>query len=278
MLDLQPLGLPAVTEQQPLSGGSISQAWRVKFSDGRVAFVKQHSRAPAHFFAAEAQGLACIAAQHCVPTPGVWAFDETHLVLDWIESSPRQAGFDERLGAQLAALHGNTRDQFGFDEDNFCGLTPQPNPWTEDGHAFFADARLRYQGHLARDRGLLPGDDMQRLERLCGRLTSLIPTQPAALIHGDLWSGNVISASQGEPVLIDPAVHFGWAEAELAMTRLFGGFGPDFYHAYAEHSPTLATDWQERVPLYNLYHLLNHLNLFGRGYLGPVQAVLRRFG
>ena len=277
MLDLQSLGLPAALDQQPVSGGSINAAWRVRLTDGRVVFVKHHARAPANFFAAEAAGLQCLTTQDCIAIPDVLAVNETHLVLQWMDSASRRADFDRQLGARLAALHKTTRPRFGFETDNFCGLTPQPNPWTADGHVFFRDARLLYQGTLARQRGLLPKGDLQRLERLCEKLEALIPDQPAVLIHGDLWSGNVISDAQGEPVLIDPAAHYGWAEAELAMTRLFGGFGEDFYRSYAENSPGLAPDWEERIPLYNLYHLLNHLNLFGGGYLGAVQAVLHRF-
>jgi len=275
--DLQALGLPAILEQRPVGGGSINEAWRVELADGRTAFIKHHPWAPAGFFEAEAHGLARIAATNCIDTPAVLAVGPHHLVLQWIDGTLRNRHFEEQLGERLASLHQVDNGQFGFDSDNFCGLTPQPNPPMTDGYAFFREARLMHQGRMANRSGKLPTADMQRLERLCQRLESLIPEQPPALIHGDLWSGNVMTGARGQPVLIDPAAHFGWAEADLAMTCLFGGFGRHFYDSYAQNSPSLAPDWEQRVPLYNLYHLLNHLNLFGGGYLQSVQAILGRF-
>lgn len=276
-LDLQALGLPAVLERQAVGGGSISRSWRVRLADGRLAFVKQHARPPSGFFAAEARGLARIAETACIATPSVLAVGPHHLVLSWIESSPLTPAGQQQLGQQLALMHAVSSEHFGFDEDNFCGLSPQPNPRMRDGHAFFREARLMYQGRMARQARKLSATDLQRLERLCGKLPSLVPDQSPALIHGDLWSGNVMADRHGRPVLIDPAVHFGWPEAELAMTRLFGGFGEAFYRSYADHNAALLPDWEQRVPLYNLYHLLNHLNLFGGGYLQSVRTILNRF-
>ncbi len=276
-LDLQALGLPPVLEQTPVGGGSINEAWRATLADGRTAFVKHHPWAPAGFFEAEAHSLARLAAAGCLDTPAVLAVGPHYLVLQWIDSAPRSHDFEEQLGERLASLHQVSAGQFGFDCDNFCGLTPQPNPQMPDGHAFFREARLMHQGRMANRTGKLPAADMRRLEQLCQRLESLIPQQSPSLIHGDLWSGNVMTGPKGQPVLIDPATHFGWAEADLAMTCLFGGFGSRFYDSYARTSPSLAPDWEQRVPLYNLYHLLNHLNLFGGGYLQSVRSILSRF-
>jgi fructosamine-3-kinase len=125
--------------------------------------------------------------------------------------------------------------------------------------------------------GYFQSSELRRVERLCSRLAELIPPQPASLLHGDLWCGNVISDRTGSPAIIDPAVHFGWAEAELGMTALFGGFSEAFYRAYEQVRP-LAQGWRERLEIYNLYHLLNHLNLFGSGYYDPVLSILRRYG
>jgi fructosamine-3-kinase len=197
-------------------------------------------------------------------------------LLEDLSPATRRADYWPTLGRQLAVLHNHTAEQFGFAHHNYIGSTPQPNPWTEDGHAFFAEHRLGYQARLAQAADLLSADDARRVERLAARLTDLIPAQPASLIHGDLWSGNAISDAEGRPALIDPAAHYGWAEAELAMTALFGGFPDSFYRAYEDARP-LDAGYRERFPLYNLYHLLNHLNLFGRGYLGQVQSILRRF-
>jgi len=145
-----------------------------------------------------------------------------------------------------------------------------------DGFAFFAEARLLHQGKLARDAGLLDSGAIRKLEWLAARLDRWIPEQPASLIHGDLWGGNAHCGPEGEPVLIDPAAHYGWAEAELAMTTLFGRFPEAFYRSYLASSQ-LSPEWESRIPLYNLYHLLNHLNLFGGGYRQSVQAVLDRY-
>ena len=166
---------------------------------------------------------------------------------------------------------------FGFEEDNYIGATPQPNAWTDDWVTFFAEQRLGFQLRLAADNGF--GGELARLgERLLSRLGELIdePAEPACLLHGDLWGGNYLCDAEGQPVLIDPAAYYGRREAELAMTTLFGGFDSAFYGAYEEAWP-LAPGSAERLEIYKLYHLLNHLNLFGGGYLGGCLGVLRRF-
>ncbi|MBI4772265.1 MAG: fructosamine kinase family protein [Chloroflexi bacterium] len=158
------------------------------------------------------------------------------------------------------------------------GSTPQPNQWEADGCPFFAEQRLMFQGRRAHEHGRLSRDSLRRLERLAARLASreLVPEQPASLIHGDLWGGNVITGPDGHAALIDPAAHYGWAEAELAMTTLFGRFPDSFYRAYESVRP-LAPSYRSRFEVYNLYHLLNHLNLFGRSYLSSVEAVLAKY-
>ena len=146
----------------------------------------------------------------------------------------------------------------------------------EDGFRFFAEARLLHQGRLARDSGRLERGDIRKLETLADRLSRWIPEQSASLIHGDLWGGNAHTGPNGEPVLIDPATHYGWPEAELAMTTMFGRFHRDFYEAYLANSP-IERDWEERIPLYNLYHELNHLNLFGGPYAQAARRTLERY-
>ncbi len=173
-------------------------------------------------------------------------------------------------------MHRQPAPAFGFSIDNYCGRTPQPNPQTPSGHEFFAEHRLMYQGRLAHEQGHLGRHELDALERLCTRLPTLIPDQSPALIHGDLWGGNIHCDGEGQPVLIDPATHWGWPEAELAMTRLFGGFDPEFYEHYLAENP-LEPGWRERVPLYNLYHLLNHLNLFGSSYYPQVIQIVNQY-
>ncbi|RME07342.1 MAG: ketosamine-3-kinase [Anaerolineae bacterium] len=271
---LQQQGHGAVVSARPVGGGCINNGVLLKTEAGQTFFLKTNAAAPADMFAREAEGLAALARAGGPRVPRVYLVGRDFLLLEDLAPQGRRADFWELLGRQLAALHNCTAERFGFAHDNYIGSTPQPNPWTEDGYDFFAEHRLLYQARLGRERGLLSSTDLRRVERLCGRLRELVPPQPASLIHGDLWSGNVISDAEGNPALIDPAAHYGWAEAELAMTALFGGFPQAFYRAYAEARP-LEAGYRRRFPVYNLYHLLNHLNLFGRGYLGQVQAVLR---
>jgi len=269
-------GWGTITDALPLGGGCIHRSFRLKTDDGHGLFLKVNDDVPADLFEREAQGLTALMVDGGprVPQPHLWG--GSFLLLEDLSPAAEQAGTWERLGRELAHLHGHTSRRFGFDHDNYLGLTPQPNPWTEDGREFFARHRLIFQTRRAREAGLLEADDARQAERLAGRLTELVPAEPARLIHGDLWSGNVLAGPRGEPCLIDPACHFGWAEAELGMTNLFGGFPERFYRAYAEVRP-LVPGWRERFPVYNLYHLLNHLNLFGAGYLGSVRSILQQF-
>ncbi|MDX1588717.1 MAG: fructosamine kinase family protein [Oleiphilaceae bacterium] len=267
--------LGTIERREPLAGGSINRAWRLTLKGGRVLFAKTHPNPPSDFFTAEAAGLETLAEANAIRVPRVLAVSQQGLVLEWLDGRPGGRHW-QRMGEQLAALHGHSRRQFGFSRDNYCGLTPQPNPAMDDGFAFFAEARLLHQCRLARDRGRLDSGPVRRLEWLAGRLERWIPPQPASLIHGDLWAGNAHCGPAGEPVLIDPATHYGWAEAELAMTTLFGGFPAAFYDAYLAHG-AVAPDWEERADLYNLYHRLNHLNLFGAAYHGGVVSVIRRY-
>ncbi len=269
-------GYGAVASTCPVGGGCINNGARLVTEDGASFFLKTNSRAPADMFAREAEGLEALRTPDGPRLPRVFLVGEDFLLLEDLAPAAPRSDYWPTFGRQLAALHNHIGERFGFAHDNYIGSTPQPNPWTEDGYAFFAEQRLGYQARLACQRGLLSAEDARRVERLSARLPELIPVQPASLIHGDLWRGNAISDEEGSPALIDPAVYYGWAEAELAMTALFGGFPEAFYRAYNEVRP-LEPGYRDRFPLYNLYHLLNHLNLFGSGYLGQVQAVLRRF-
>lgn len=266
----------AVSRTTPVGGGCINNGARLETTQGATFFLKQNSSAPPLMFEREAEGLQAIGVPDGPRVPEPLLAGEQFLLLEDLRPAPRSAGYWTEFGRQLAALHEHTDPQFGFEHDNFLGSTPQPNPPTEDGYQFFAEHRLIYQARLARQRGLLEPGDVQHIEAIAGRLRELVPEQPASLIHGDLWSGNATTGSAGEPAIIDPAAHYGWAEAELGMTALFGGFSDEFYAAYEAARP-LAPGWRERLPLYNLYHLLNHLNLFGRGYLGQVQHIVRQF-
>lgn len=259
-----------------VSGGSICDSRLAETADGHRYFIKSKANAPAGLFPSEAEGLKAIAATRSIVTPKVYHYAESFLVLEFLPSRSPSGAYWTDFGRQLAAMHRHTFPQFGFSMDNFCGSTPQPNPPTSDGYRFFAEQRLLHQTRLATANRLLDARDAAAVENLCSRLTDLIPEQPASLLHGDLWSGNAHIGEDGEPVLIDPACYWGWAEAEIAMTRLFGGFPDAFYRSYLEVNP-LQPGWQERLDLYNLYHLLNHLNLFGSSYYAQVISALKRY-
>lgn len=254
---------------------------------GGARFALKWSLAPRPgALAAEAHGLRTLAAAGAVRVPIVVAAADpsdtgasgpAFLLSEWIEGDgarPDQAA----LGTALAALHRVTAPAYGLERDNYIGGTPQANGWIEGWPEFFRTRRLEPQIALAARNGLLDTARRRSLDRLLGRLDALLDGVPRApaLIHGDLWGGNVVAAAGGAPALVDPAVSFSDREAEIAFTELFGGFGPRFYAAYNAAWP-LEPGYAERRDLYNLYHLLNHLNLFGEGYGPQVDAVTHHY-
>jgi protein-ribulosamine 3-kinase len=265
-----------VKSAQRVSGGCINNGARLKTDSGRSFFLKTNQRTPQDMFAREAEGLQALRVEKGPRVPEPYLYGSTFLLLEDLQPAAPSQDYWSRFGRKLAELHNHQHSKFGFEHDNYIGSNPQPNSWTENGYEFFAEQRLGFQAEMARSRGLLGRQEVRQVEALSRRLPDLIPEQPASLIHGDLWSGNATSDSQGAPALIDPAAHYGWVEAELAMTALFGTFPNGFYQAYQEVRP-LEAGFQERFPIYNLYHLLNHLNLFGGSYLSQVTSILRRY-
>lgn len=242
---------------------------------GRRVIVKRRRHAPQGFFAAEAYGLELLRRAGALRVPAVHGVTDDTLVIEDLGSGRSDPSAWERAGRRLAQLHRSTSDEFGLDRDGWCGDSPQSNTPMRDGWKFFAECRLLPQGRRARDAGRLNPEDVETLERLCRNLPELVPSQPPSLVHGDLWLANLHACGDDELALIDAgAVHQGWAEADLAMLTLFGEPPPSFFGAY-ESEAGIDSGWRARAPLYNLYHLLNHLNLFGAGYLGGVRAVLR---
>jgi protein-ribulosamine 3-kinase len=270
-----------IERQVRLAGGSISHTERLETTAG--AFVlKSHESPPPGLFRAEALGLVALSESPTPLTiPQVIAYEEaapSFLIIEFLSEGRRQPDFDEQLGRGLAALHLSTAPQFGFAEDNYCGATAQPNAWRERWVDFYAHARLGHQLGLASRAGLLTTVEVGRVGRLIERLRDWLsePVAGPALIHGDLWSGNLHTDGLGRPALIDPAVYYGHREAELGMMTLFGGFSDRTFDAYDE-AFALEPGWRERNPLYQLYHLMNHLNLFGASYRAQVMAVVERF-
>jgi fructosamine-3-kinase len=265
-----------VTFQKPVGGGCINSGMVLFTQTGPSFFLKLNQGAPPDMFQREAEGLLALQVKGGPEVPEPYLYGADFLLMEDISPAAPCFSYWKDFGHALAALHSQRGSLFGFQENNYIGSTPQPNPWTENGHDFFAQKRLLYMANLASGLGLLDRSINEGIARLASRLRALVPEQPPSLIHGDLWSGNATTDRQGRPAIIDPAAHYGWAEAELAMTSLFGGFPGLFYRAYEEARP-LEPGYQERFPIYNLYHLLNHVVLFGRGYLGQVKAILHHF-
>ena len=271
----------ALMRAVPVSGGDINAACRLTLTDGTRVFMKSNATASPAFFRAEADGLEAIRQTGAIGVPGVIAQGEdarfgAYLLLEWIEAARQASDYWERFGRSLAAMHAaRTPTGFGWRRDNYIGASEQVNAKRDSWVAFFRDCRLEPQfrraGHWFDAAG------RKRIAHLLDHLGDYLvePARPA-LLHGDLWSGNFITGSDGQAWLIDPAVYVGHRETDLAMTELFGGFHERFYAAYREVVP-LEPGYARRRDLYNLYHLLNHLNLFGGGYLSSVMAIIRQY-
>jgi protein-ribulosamine 3-kinase len=275
----QAAGHPFDTARGRIQGGGCINTAQVLSDGTHRYFVKLNRAELLPMFEAEAMGLEELAATRTlrVPRPlctGVCE-GQAFLAMDYLDLGGRLEGSEARAGLLLAAMHRVTNDQFGWARDNTIGSTPQPNTPDSDWAHFWAEQRLGYQLELAALNGHR-GALQRSGEALLGRLPALFVRDPLpSLLHGDLWGGNLAYTQDGEPAIFDPAVYFGDREADLAMTELFGGFGSDFYAAYNDVWP-LDAGYTVRRDLYNLYHILNHLNLFGSGYLNQAQNLMGR--
>jgi fructosamine-3-kinase len=270
-----------VVSASRLGGGDINDAFEVELADARRVFVKTNANAPAGMFQAEARGLAWLAQAGALRLPRVLAVspdaEPSFLVLELVRSAARRRDFDEELGRSLAALHRATPGAFGLDHDNFIGRLPQSNAEHARWADFYRAERLEPQLERASRQGRASSALRRDFERLFARLDSLVgPEEPPARLHGDLWGGNLHVDPTGMPCLIDPAAYGGHREIDLAMMRLFGGFGERVFAVYDEAFP-LAPGHAERVPLYQLYPLMVHVNLFGGGYQGSVERALKHY-
>jgi protein-ribulosamine 3-kinase len=266
-----------VVSSQAVSGGDINSAFRLKGHD-KTYFVKLNRADLAAMFEAEFAGLMEMASAQALRVPAAIAAgstaDHAFLVLENIEFSASSKASERLLGQQLARLHAVKQPYFGWHRDNTIGSTRQPNGQYNDWLSFWREQRLGFQLKLAASNGY--GGRLQASgERLLGDLAALFDSYAPepSLLHGDLWAGNAAVDRQGLPVIFDPACYYGDREADLAMTELFGGFGRDFYAAYREAWP-LDQGYSVRKTLYNLYHILNHLNLFGGGYLRQAESMM----
>jgi fructosamine-3-kinase len=276
-------GIPfRVGNSRSVSGGSINDAFHISDVQ-RHYFVKLNQASKIGMFEAEALGLQALAASRSIRTPEVigWgiADNRSYIILEWVDlghGGNRSASGWNEMGCQLAHLHRAVdtfarSPGFGWDQNNTIGSTPQLNPWTHDWATFFAESRLGYQIQLAEGRGV----NFPHSEQLLAAVPDLLGHCPTpSLVHGDLWSGNAGFSAEGEPVIFDPAVYWGDREVDIAMTELFGGFPSSFYAGYQAIWP-LAAGYETRKVLYNLYHILNHFNLFGSGgYRAQAQQMM----
>lgn len=264
----------------PVGGGSINHTYRIN-AGKKTFFCKLNERAVfPHLFETERQGLELLARQQVIRTPQVIASGENGghqvLVLEWVEQGLQTGAFWTRFGEQLAALHHIGNKQFGLAAGNYMGSLPQSNDLTDNWTHFFIEQRLQPQVKLAVNRQLLNPAHVQQFEKLYLQLDNLFAPEPAALLHGDLWSGNFLCDASENPVLIDPAAYYGHRSMDMAMTTLFGGFDSLFYESYNHHYP-LPVNYRQQWEVCNLYPLLIHLNLFGKSYLADIVHTIRRY-
>jgi fructosamine-3-kinase len=267
-----------VKQQQSLSGGSINAAYLLTGDGGEQYFVKTNQSGRQDMFEAEARGLQALASSKTlkVPLPLCFGDDQkqSYIVMEYLDMCGRAD--QSVLGEQFAAMHGNTAKQFGWEIDNTIGATHQPNAWADNWLDFWREKRLGYQLQLAAQRGY--GGELQSLgEKLLIEMPTLFIGREIkpSMLHGDLWGGNAAGLKDGTPVIFDPAFYYGDREADLAMTYVFGGFGPDFYASYQNAFP-LDDGFAVRKIFYNIYHIINHLNMFGGGYHGQAIHMLEQ--
>lgn len=267
-----------IQNKKSIGGGSINSAYQVTGNDGQLYFIKLNTASLEFMFQVEFDSLNELLQIDTIQIPRPVCFgtadSKSYLVLEYITMNP--SGDQQQLGYALAQMHKITASQYGWYQNNIIGSTPQSNNMQPDWLTFWREERLLPQFKMLYEKGYK--NQLQPLsDKLLNNLDSLLANHkpPASLLHGDLWSGNYAFDDQGRPVIFDPALYYGDREADLAMTELFGGFSQDFYQAYNEAWP-LDNDYNQRKTLYNLYHILNHANLFGTSYLNQAISMMQR--
>lgn len=264
----------------PLHGGCIAEVLKIELEGGGAVVAKRAPAAEAGGLATEAWMLRWLAARTELPVPAVLHEAEGLLLIDYVETAGSLNAAAEAHAAELlAALHAHSTEAFGFERDTVIGPLDQPNPWTQSWRDFFRDQRLLHFGRLAHERGRLPAATLAQLESFCARLDRYIaPDVRPALIHGDVWGGNVLTRGGRIAAFIDPAIHYADPEIELAFSTLFGTFGEAFFARYAALRPLDPGFFDARRDIYNLYPLLVHTALFGGHYADSVARTLERYG
>jgi len=267
----------AVAATAPVAGGDIATATKLRLSSGRSAFMKTLPRAPEGFFESEAAGLRWLGEAGGIQVPEVLAVEPDCLILSWVEPGKLSTEAASDFGRALAKTHDAGAPSYGLERDGFIGRLPMPNKSAPTWAEFYATRRVLPYLKLARDRGAIPEDGATVVEGVLGKLADLVPEEGPRRLHGDLWNGNVIWTHDGGCCVIDPAVHGGHRETDLAMLALFGlPQLPRMLQAYEEVSP-LADGWEDRVGIHQLFPLLVHASLFGGGYGARAADVAGRF-
>lgn len=269
-----------ILEVNPISGGDISSVYCIVTSSEKYVLKVNSNDTASKMFLAEKHGLEYISNTNTIKVPKVIISgnynEKAFLVLEYIETKrPKNVDF-ELLGTQLAALHNVSSTKFGFEHDNFIGSLPQQNNYHKEWGDFYINERLIPQIKLAQSKTLLERADIPRTETMLHVCHQLFQNVAPSLLHGDLWNGNYLISTNGTPYLIDPAIYFGHHEVDIAMSKLFGGYGPSFYDAYHDIIPE-TEDSEQRIELYQLYYLLVHLNLFGSSYYNSVKQLLNKY-
>lgn len=267
----------AIANTKSVSGGCINQGYQVSSKD-RAYFIKLNDASKIEMFAAEALGLQQMYATQTisVPQPICWgtAANHSYIVLQWLDLGGANNQSWKAMGHKLAAMHRvGTNKKFGWSQNNTIGSTPQINTWMDNWADFFAEQRIGYQLKLAKRRGGNFPDSNQLINAVRNKLAEWKP--PSSLVHGDLWSGNAAIGSDSAPIIFDPATYYGDRETDIAMTELFGGFPTAFYDGYNE-AWELDSGYRHRKSIYNLYHVLNHFNLFGGGYANQAKTIIQQ--
>jgi fructosamine-3-kinase len=265
-----------------LSGGCISDAFKVTTDNGSNFFLKYNSSALNDMFIKEANGLNELSKANAIRIPEVLSFDKDYILLEFIPTGSRKKYFFEEFGRRFAEMHKYTSNEFGFYEDNYIGSNPQKNipdvKEKNDWVSFYFNKRILFQLQLAEKLGNSTDSLRKGISKLENKIEEIIgdTKEKPSLLHGDLWGGNYMVDENGDAVLIDPAVYYGHREADLGMTKLFGGFSSEFYKLYFETFP-LEDGYDYRENIYKLYHVLNHLNLFGGGYYSQALSLIKYY-
>ncbi|MGA8263243.1 MAG: fructosamine kinase family protein [Ignavibacteriaceae bacterium] len=271
-----------IISSNSVSGGCIGNACKLKTTSGKNYFLKFNDFSLNNMFIKEANGLSELSKANAIRVPDVILAEKSFILLEHIEIAHPGRNFFENFGRKFAGLHKYNSDSFGFFEDNYIGSTDQINIPAENGKGnwteFYWNKRILFQYKLAEKNGYVTSELQDGIKKLESKIVEILSgsEEKPALLHGDLWSGNYMSDENGNACLIDPAVYYGHREADLAMTKLFGGFDNKFYSAYNEANP-LKDGWRYRENIYKLYHVLNHLNLFGRGYYSHAVALIKSY-